>query len=146
MDAPERPPIPLGLLARRGAVAIVLAVACNGLLLGAVTRFELVEPFGALTAPPVVFLTVLTTIAATAVYGAVTRLWPWPDRLFIRLAAVVLLASFLPDLGILRADPDATVGAVLVLMSMHVVVAVICIYLLTDRYSPIPRRPAAGER
>lgn len=139
MTAPERPPLPIRLLLLRGLAAILLSLGANWLVLWSVWGFEIVEPFGPLTTPPVLGLTALGAIAATAVYGAVTRIWPWPDRLFIRLAGIVLLASFFPDLALLRFDPEATAGAVVVLMWMHVMVAASCVWMLTDRYSPISR-------
>lgn len=130
-------PVALRTLAARGVLAIGLSVLLTVSMLLTVDGFELVEPFGALTIPPVVFLTSLGVLAASAVYGALTRVLRHPDPAFTRLALVALLVSFLPSLIVLRFDEDATVGAVLVLMGMHVVVAIVCILVLTDRYSPI---------
>jgi hypothetical protein len=53
--------------------------------------------------------------------------------MFTRVAVVVLLLSFVPDVLLLQADPAATVPAVIVLMVMHVVVAVVCVASLTGR-------------
>lgn len=119
----------------RGGIATAIAVVANLSLLAVVLVTEAVTPFGALTVPPVAFLTLLAGIAATAVYGAITRLWPHPDRLFARLAAVVLVLSFVPDLIVLRYDETATAGAVLVLMMMHVVTALILLRGLTGDFS-----------
>lgn len=137
-------PLPLRTLALRGLLAIVATAAANYLLLAAVLRAEVVEPFGALSTSPVVALSVLGALAATAVYGAITRAVTDPDWLFVRVALVVLVLSFLPDLAVLRWDPTATVGAVAVLMAMHVLGAVICVLVLTDWWSPIERPDATA--
>lgn len=120
-------------LAERGAAAVALSLAGNWLLLWIVLAADLVEPFDALTVPPVTLLTALGALGATLVYWALTRLSDRPDRAFTIVAAVVLVASFLPDLTLLQFDPNATVPAVIVLMLMHVVAAV-CVAFLTDRF------------
>lgn len=125
--------IPLLTIAKRGGLAIVLSIFANLGIFALVRGFDLVEPFGALTVPPITFLTVLGGVAATAVYGAITRVSTRPDWVFVRVAAVALLLSFIPDIVILRFDPEATLGAVLVLMLMHIVVATICVATLTAR-------------
>lgn len=135
-------PLPLRTLAVRGAVAMVATATANYLLLLVVLQSGVVDPFGALRPPPVVALSVLGALAATTVYGAITRAVTDPDWLFARVAAVALLLSFLPDLAVLRWDPTATLGAVFVLMGMHVVAAVICVVFLTDWWSPINRPDA----
>lgn len=137
----DNPLLPYPLLLKRGMLAVFIAVFANSVILLVVTGGSLVQPFGALTAPPVLFLTIFGCIAATAVYGALTRISPYPDRVFTVLAGVVLLLSFIPNLIILAADPTATLGAVMTLMGMHVAVAVICVYSLTDRYSILTRSP-----
>ena len=134
-----RPPLALRLLAVRGLVTITVALAGNLGLLVAVQRAPFIDPFGPLSAGPVTLLTVLTATAATAIYGVLTRIWPDPDWLFFRVVVIVLAVSFLPDLAILQEDPDATAGAIAVMMGMNVVVAAASVVLLTDRYSPIRR-------
>lgn len=126
-------------LAIRGLGAIVLALAVNVSVVAVALQLPFIDPFGALSFGPVGFLTVLGSIAATAVYGLCTRIWPRPDELFIKVAILALLASFLPTLGVLYADPEATASAVVVLLLLHVTTAVLCVGMLTDRYSPIGR-------
>ena len=128
--------ISLRIIALRGLFAIVSALIVNVALLVLVRDLSLVEPFGALTVPPVAFLSVLGATAATAVYGAITRISPHPDWVFIRVAAIALLISFVPDILVLQYDETATLGAVIVLMVMHVTAAIVCVILLTDRYGP----------
>ena len=124
-------------LAKRGALAVGASVLANWLLLGAVLTGTIVEPFDALSFPPVTLLTVLGTVGAIFVYGGLTRVVADPDRAFLIVAVAVLVLSFIPDIALLEVDPGATVPGVVVLMLMHVVVAVICVATLTDRYSPL---------
>lgn len=130
--------IPLRTIAGRGILAVGLTLLVNVTILELVRASGIVEPFGALTVPPVAFLSVLGAIAATAVYGAVTRIYPRPDWIFLRVAAIALLISFIPDVLVLLYDETASLGAVLVLMVMHVTAAGICVIVLTDRYGPQP--------
>lgn len=126
-------PIALGTVARRGAAALALSLLGNWTVRWSVLTTGRVEPFGALGVGPVTFVTIVGTVAATAVYGAFTRISPRPNRLFVRVAAVALPVSFAPDLVVLVYDPGATVGAVGTLMAMHVLVAVVCVVVLTGR-------------
>ncbi len=137
MKAAEYEPISLSTIALRGIITIIVAGAVNATILTIALRIPAVAPFGALSYGPVLFLTVLGSVAATAVYGLITRIWPAPDDLFVKVAILALLASFLPTLGVLYADPEATASAVLVLLVFHVTTAIACIGLLTDHYSPI---------
>lgn len=119
----------------RGAIAAVGSVACNVGLVFAAGAVGIAPGFRALTPPPVAFLSAVGALGATAVYwllvrtGAVDR----PARTFRRVAAAVLVVSFLPDIGLLWADPAATLPGILVLMLMHVVVAAVSVGLLVGR-------------
>lgn len=139
MDPPEDPPLPLRLLAIRGVATVLVAIAVNATIVSFATGTAVVEPFGALTYPPVTILTIIGTIAATTVYGAITRIWPRPDALFFKVAMIGLGISFVPTLGLLVLDPTATVSAVSVLLLLHVTTASVCLWLLTDQHSPIRR-------
>jgi len=52
------------------------------------------------------------------------------DRPFVRVAAAVLVLSFIPDIALLAVDPTATPLAVVVLMAMHAAVAAASVGLL----------------
>ena len=132
--------IPRTTLASRGALAVVASLALNWVVLWLALTAPLVEPFDALSVPPVTLLSAAGAVGATLVYAVLSRRAERPDRTFVRLASVVLVLSFAPDLALLAVDPDATVGGVLALMVMHVTVAASCVWALTDRYSPIDRR------
>lgn len=131
--------IPTATLAVRGVLALLVSLVGNGALLGVVLAIEVVEPFDPLSPIPVTLLTAAGVVGAAIVFGILTRRSDRPDRTFLLVAGIVLLVSFVPDLLILSEDPDATVGAVAVLMGMHVIVAASCVWALTDRYSPIAR-------
>jgi hypothetical protein len=121
----------LSTIGGRAVIAGVVAVVGNAALV-AVSRLLGIAPgFEPIAYPPVVFLTLLATVAAAAVFGLVVKLTGQPRRSFRRLAAVVLLLSFVPDVLLLQADPAATVAGVVVLMFMHIVAAVVIVTVLT---------------
>lgn len=124
-------------LVARGIGALALSLVGNWLVLWLVLAFDLVEPFEPISFSPVTLLTALGVLGAIVVYGALTRRSATPDRTFVVIAAVVLVLSFVPDLALLSSDPAATVPAVIVLMVMHVVAAVACVVMLTDRFTPL---------
>ena len=76
-------------------------------------------------------LAALLTLAATSVRAGF-RQSPNGSTIFLWLAGGVLLFSFTPDIALLvfRLYPETTLGAVLTLMSMHVVSAALCMTLL----------------
>lgn len=123
------PPTKRALLLR-GIVATVLAAALNAVLVAAARALDIAPGFEPIAYPPVIFLTVLGVLAATAVFALVTRLRHEPGQTFPRLAAVALVLSFVPDFVLLQVDPAATVLGVVVLMVMHVVAAVVAVGLL----------------
>lgn len=123
-------------LAVRGALALLVAVLVNAALVWVAGAVELAPDFQALTYPPVVFLSAVGALGATAVYALLGRFVDDVDRTFTRVAAGVLVLSFLPDVGLLVGDPAATVPGVALLMVMHVVVAVASVTALVGRVSP----------
>ena len=120
-------------LVKRGGIAVVLSIVANLILLQLVLVPELVQQFEPLNIAPVALFSGLGAVGATIAYAVVDRLSESPDRTFTRVAAVVLLLSFVPDVLLLQADPAATAPAVVVLMVMHVVVAVASVASLTGR-------------
>ncbi|CQR50998.1 MULTISPECIES: DUF6069 family protein [Haloferax] len=134
-------------LTRRGLATAAVAAVANALLLTLVLETGLVEPFAPLSYPPVVLFSAGGAVGATLVYGLFTGRVADADRTFVRVAGAVLVASFLPDIGLLYADPGATVPGVVVLMVMHVVVAAVCVASLTELGWGVPKgtRPDATE-
>jgi len=82
-------------------------------------------------------LTVIGVIIACAAWPIVTRVSSAPRWLFFRLAVVVTLALWLPDLYIWYRGVSA--GAVAVLMVMHLAIALVTYNLLVQL---APARPA----
>ena len=81
-------------------------------------------------------LTVIGVIIACAAWPIVTRISSAPRWLFFRLAILVTLVLFLPDLYIL--EKGSSGPAVAVLMSMHVAIALVT-YNTLVRVAPIGR-------
>lgn len=107
----------------RAALAVVLAVVANAVLVVAIGTLDVAPGFQPLTLPPVVLFSTLGAGGAAVVYWLLGRYVDDPDRTFVRVAGAVLVLSFVPDVGLLAVDPAATVLGVIVLMVMHVVVA-----------------------
>lgn len=85
-------------------------------------------------------LTVIGVLIACAAWPVVTRVCTRPRWLFFRLAIVVTLVLFLPDLYIWHQGQSGK--AVAVLMSMHVAIALVT-YNLLVHLAPI--RPEADD-
>lgn len=117
-------------LGKRGALAVVLSLVVNGLLLGVVLATGVVTPFRPLAFGPVLMLSAVGAAGATATYWVLTRVSDRPDRLFPGIAGVVLVLSFVPDVTFLPGQQGATWGAIAVLMVMHVTVAAASVWAL----------------
>ncbi len=122
---PRSPSLPV-----RGGIAVVLSVLANVVLVLGVDALGIAPEFGALTIAPVAFLSALGAGGAAIVYWLLRRYVSNPERTFVRVAAGVLLLSFVPDVALLAIDPAATPLAVAVLMAMHVVVAAVSVWIL----------------
>jgi peptidoglycan/LPS O-acetylase OafA/YrhL len=121
-------------LTLRGIVAAIVGAAVNAGLVALADGVGIAPGFRALTYPPVVFLSVVGALGAAVAYLVIQRRASGdPDQTFTRIAAAVLLLSFLPDIGLLFGDDAATVAGVVLLTVMHVVVAVAAVVLLTGR-------------
>lgn len=126
--------LPAAELARRGVLALVLALVGNAIVLWVAKEVLAVAPgLRALDWIPVLLFTALGVIGAVAVYALLTRFVADPNRTFVTVAAVVLAVSLLPDLGLLATDPAATIPGVAALMLMHGVAATASVAALTGR-------------
>ncbi len=114
----------------RGSVAVVLSVLVNAVLVVGLDTLDIAPGFDALTLPPVTFLSAVGAVGATVVYWALSRYVTDVDRVFVRVAGVVLVLSFIPDIALLELDPAATVPGVVALMVMHLTVAVASVWAL----------------
>ena len=114
----------------RGIVGVVLAVLGNVALVVAVGALGIAPEFRALTVPPVAFLSVVGAVGAAVVYWLLPQFVSDADSAFRRIASVVLVLSFVPDIALLAFDPAATPVGVVILMLMHVVVAAAAVWAL----------------
>lgn len=118
---------------RVGLLTILAAVVVNLIIRTfAVTLFGL-SGFLPLTVGPTVVFTVAGVVGAVAVFALMARFARDPVRLFVRVAFVVLLLSFVPYLLLLFAGsiPGTTVAGVVALMAEHVATWAITVGMLT---------------
>lgn len=123
------------MIAKRGGVTLGFSLLLNYLLLTVVLQLQLVAPYEHLAYPPVTVWTTVGVGGATLVYAALQRWSETPDATFLRVAVVVLLVSFIPDIALLVFDEAATVGPVTVLALLHIPPAVASIIALTGKLS-----------
>jgi hypothetical protein len=121
------------------AIALVIAVPVD-LAIEAFARQAFAvspefEPFQGTVAPYTAGALVLAGIA----YAVVKRFFRDADRVYVRLAIVALLLSWIPDVALLVInEPGATVPAVASLMVMHAVAAAIVVTSLVRIASRAP--------
>lgn len=87
--------------------------------------------------PAIVVWTVLGMGGAAVVHGVLTRRSATADRTFVRIAAVVLVLSFIPDIGLALGATGVTPSEAIGLMSLHVPPAIVAVVAL-------PETPLAG--
>jgi Family of unknown function (DUF6069) len=136
---PHRQPAPLRLLAATAA-AVAGSLAADAVL-AAIGRtvFPSTQHFGHFRFPDYAKLTVAGVLIACAGWPVVTRFSAAPRWLFFRMAVLVTLVLWLPDLYILYIGENPT--GVAVLMLMHLAIAVIT-YNLLVRVAPVREYPA----
>jgi hypothetical protein len=136
MSTVSRRPIDVRTLAGRGAGALAIALAVN-LALGWVgLSQDLVDSTEFFQYPAIVVWTLLGVGGATAVYGVLNRRSATPDRTFVRVAAVVLVLSFVPDIGLAFFADSVTTSEGLGLMILHVPPAVVAVLALPETQRP----------
>ncbi len=115
-----------------GPLAIVAALAANFIVRAiALAVLDIPADFMPLQTTAFIPFTVVGLLGAIIVFAIIGRVARRPVRTFIIVAAVVLVLSFLPDIGLLASGaPGATLPGILVLMLLHVVAAVIVVALL----------------
>ena len=115
-----------------GPLAIVLALIANGIVRAiALAVLDIPADFMPLQSPAFIFLTVVLLLGAIVTFAVIGRLSRRPVRTFQIVAAIVLVLSFLPDIGLLVSGaPGATLPGVLTLMLMHVIAAGVVVGVL----------------
>jgi hypothetical protein len=109
-----------------GGGLVLMATVAN-VLIAMALRSGLGVPaaFQPLATPGVASGTIVGMIGATLVFAWVARTKRDPRRTFVLIAAVGLIVSWLPDLGIWATGvfPGTTAAGILSLMALHVVAA-----------------------
>jgi hypothetical protein len=109
------------------AIAVPIDLAIEAFARQAFAVPPAFEPFQGTVAP----YTAGGVILGGAVYALVRRFVRDPDRVYVRVAVVALVLSWIPDVALLVIhDPGATVPAVASLMVMHAAAALIAVTLL----------------
>jgi hypothetical protein len=137
---PHRPPslvrVLLSTVLSIGASLLIDAV----LVSAATTAFSSTKGYAHFQFADYATLTVIGVGTACAAWPVVTRVSSSPRWLFLRLAIVVTLVLYLPDLWLLARGQPA--DAVAVLMAMHLAIALVT-YNTLVQVSPV--RPGAGR-
>jgi succinate dehydrogenase hydrophobic anchor subunit len=132
MSTTRQSPIDSRTLAGRGVGALGIALAVNFALAFVALGQNLVASTQFFQYPAIAVWTLLGMAGATVVFGVLTRRSATPDWTFVRVAAVVLVLSFLPDIGLaLTADSVRTSEAV-GLMALHVSTAIVAVLALPE--------------
>lgn len=118
-------------VAVRGVVAAAIAAVGNAVLVAIADALSISPNSPHLAYPRVVLFTVVGVLLAAGVYAVLSSRRANPDATFVRVAVVVLVVSFVPDLGLWQTDPTVTAAGAAVLISMHVVAAVVAVFVLT---------------
>ena len=79
-----------------------------------------------------ILFTVVPAIAAVLLYAVLLRFTSNPARTFMIIAAMVLIISLIPDVVYISTVPGATGGQTAILSLMHVVAAVVIVWVLTS--------------
>lgn len=118
-----------------GGLAIVVSTIVNLIIrIIALTWVKVSPKFAPIGIGPVIFWSVMGGIGAALVFYLVTRLLSRPLFIYIIIAFLVYVCTFIPDSLLLVRNPpifpDTTANAVLVLMAMHVAEATIMLLTL----------------
>ena len=120
-------------LLRAGGIALVASLGINWVIVFVATAGGIAPQLEALNYGPVTFFTTLGVVGATVTYGLFARFSASPDRLFLIVAAIVLVLSLVPDFTVIPTQPGGSLFAGAILGLMHVTTAVVCVGVLIDR-------------
>lgn len=126
--------VSLGRLLWAGPLTIVVATIASVLIQQIAVALLNPDPaFLPLTMAPPIAFTVIGVLGAVVVFGLIGRFSKNPVALFQRVALIVLIVSFIPDIMMLVTgfNPGTTLANVVVLMIMHVVAWAITVQMLT---------------
>lgn len=137
----ESRPVDWGRFALVGLGTVIVAVLANVLVyfigsavVGYDPEFIILRNVSA-----VILFTVVPAIVAVVLYAILLRFTANPTRVFTIIAAVVLVVSLIPDVTYIPTVPGATGGQTAILAVMHVVAAVVIVWMLTTLTQPQSR-------
>lgn len=141
-ETERQAPIGMNNLAKYGLFAILAASVTNALVgLIALGVSDSVTGFGGLGWAPIIGFSALSAVAATVVYGVLTRFSNRPNRTFTIIATVVLILSYVP----FNRPPEGLAGApqsvFLTLGVMHVTAAVVIVGILSRASETVEETP-----
>lgn len=124
-------PVGMTRLVTYGVLAAITASVVNAIIrFLAVSLFDVPTGFGPFAWGPVITTTVVGALGATVVYGLLVRFSQQHDRLFLIIAGIVLVLSFVPLFAppsFLTEAPESVLWSLAV---MHVTTAGIVIGML----------------
>lgn len=133
-----------------GLLIIAASIAGNLLVRAIALPFITVPPefLPVSTAAPTIVFSAAGAIAAVLAYAIVGRFTRQPARIYLYIAIVALLLSFIPNIGLLTDPasapfPGGNLGSVSVLMVQHAVSAVIAVWLLLTQATETVSTPLA---
>lgn len=83
-----------------------------------------------------IFVSVVFTAAAVAVYALVLRFSRNPVRTYVIIALVALVLTIIPDFVLVPMTPGSTDAQIAVLVLMHLIPAPVIIWMLTTLAGP----------
>jgi uncharacterized protein DUF6069 len=116
-----------------GLATVVVAVLANVIVYFIGSMIITYDPQFVILANPsgTIIFTVVPAIVAVLLYAILLRFTANPARIFTIIAAVILVVSWIPDLLYIPTLPGATVAQMVLLMIMHLVAAVVIVWMLT---------------
>jgi hypothetical protein len=129
---------------------LTVAASVAAVLLVRVVAVTILDPppaFTPLSLDSCLVLTAVFVTSAVLVFVLVARLASDPIRIYLTIAAVVLLFSFVPDVYLARSnEPGANWPDVLALMTLHVAAWAVCVTMLTKLSVAVDTRETRKDR
>jgi tryptophan-rich sensory protein len=122
-----------GRVARVGLAMVLTAVAANVLVYYVGRALVSYDPqfLPLANVSGAVVFTLPAAVVAALIYAALLRFARRPARTFAVIAAVVFVATLIPDFTYIPSVPGATAGQTAVLVLMHIVAAAVIVRMLT---------------
>jgi hypothetical protein len=135
-------PVALGALARRGALAALVAALLNVVVSRiAAALLDVPGDYGPLQVGPVATFTIVAVLAGTAVYALLTRRTAQPGRVFRIVAWAFAVVSAVPtvlllvtDQPLLEGSQPAAGATVAATVLLHAIPAAVIVGLLTRTF------------